>query len=222
MAKRKSKNPVASRVFGSPIEVMMRNTLCLSANAHGYTLFDYSTSTLAVEALVSGGGVLEIQEHSEEEWSIPAGMREYGSGDNICCLYGGVQIESYKADLLLVAGLAHVLIECDGHEWHDRTKQQASYDRARDRWFLARGIPTARFTGSEIHHSAERCAADAFAVLKAHERVQDIPREMWDLGYKRGVSEGTNTLHVVKYGIDGRGANAGRLASDGLLAGLVL
>ena len=80
-------------------------------------------------------------------------------------LYSQVQIGEYRADLVLDAQTGLVLVECDGHDWHERTKQQAAYDRERDRHFLARGTVTARFTGSEIVHYPERCCADLFAIV---------------------------------------------------------
>lgn len=80
---------------------------------------------------------------------------------------------TYRADFVMVPAIArHVIppvlaIECDGHDFHDRTKQQAAYDRARDRELLLRGVTTIRFTGSEIHHSPERCAASVIDVYSA-------------------------------------------------------
>jgi len=81
---------------------------------------------------------------------------------------------TYRVDIILVhRRFDHtqddrpvlLAIECDGHEFHDRTKQQAAYDRARDRELLLLGIATVRFTGSEIHHSAERCAHEALKIF---------------------------------------------------------
>lgn len=79
---------------------------------------------------------------------------------------------TYRVDILLLPlrpatrmfGLA---IECDGHDFHDRTKQQAAYDRSRDRELLLHHVPitTIRFTGSEIFHSKERCAGQAMQVF---------------------------------------------------------
>lgn len=59
-----------------------------------------------------------------------------------------------------------IVIECDGHEWHERTPDQASRDKARDRYFAERGIPVMRFTGREIWKDPVSCAqqvADAVA-----------------------------------------------------------
>lgn len=44
----------------------------------------------------------------------------------------------------------HVGIECDGHAFHEKTKEQAAHDKKRDRELAAEGIQVLRFTGSEI------------------------------------------------------------------------
>lgn len=43
-----------------------------------------------------------------------------------------------------------MVIECDGHDFHERTAEQASLDKNRDRELLNAGYPVMRFTGSEI------------------------------------------------------------------------
>jgi very-short-patch-repair endonuclease len=43
-----------------------------------------------------------------------------------------------------------VLIECDGHDFHDRTVEQASEDRRRDRVLHRLMIPVLRFTGTDV------------------------------------------------------------------------
>jgi very-short-patch-repair endonuclease len=73
----------------------------------------------------------------------------------------------YKLDFLLTAIFrfpdetdVHFLslaVECDGHDFHERTKEQAANDRARDRELLAAGIPVFRFTGSQIFRTPEKC-----------------------------------------------------------------
>jgi len=49
-------------------------------------------------------------------------------------------------------------VECDGHDFHERTKEQAARDRSRDRVLLEAGLPVVRFTGSEIYRNPQRCA----------------------------------------------------------------
>lgn len=43
-----------------------------------------------------------------------------------------------------------LLIELDGHDFHERTKEQAVRDRRRDRWAQENRDPLLRFTGSEV------------------------------------------------------------------------
>lgn len=43
-----------------------------------------------------------------------------------------------------------LFIECDGHDFHERTKEQAARDRKRDRDLQQLGFNVLRFTGSEI------------------------------------------------------------------------
>ena len=51
-----------------------------------------------------------------------------------------------------------LIVECDGHNFHERTKGQAARDRSRDRDAQALGIPVYRFTGSEIWKDPYGCA----------------------------------------------------------------
>lgn len=54
--------------------------------------------------------------------------------------------------------LQWLVVECDGHEFHEKTKAQAARDKSRDRELLLRGIPCMRFTGSEIWKDPFACA----------------------------------------------------------------
>ena len=77
-----------------------------------------------------------------------------------------VPVLEYRADFLLtvrVRGevLGNVVIECDGHQFHERTKEQAARDRARDRAMTLSGFKVMRFTGSELHRDLMTCVHDA-------------------------------------------------------------
>lgn len=56
-------------------------------------------------------------------------------------------------------GWRRLIVECDGHNYHERTKEQAARDRARDREALLAGLEVFRFTGSEIYRDPWGCAA---------------------------------------------------------------
>lgn len=53
-----------------------------------------------------------------------------------------------------------IIVECDGHDFHERTKDQAARDRKRDRYFQRLGVKVLRFTGKELRHHADKCAAE--------------------------------------------------------------
>lgn len=51
-----------------------------------------------------------------------------------------------------------IAVECDGHDYHERTKEQAQRDKARDRELTQLGYRILRFTGSEIYRDNMACA----------------------------------------------------------------
>jgi len=61
--------------------------------------------------------------------------------------------------------IAHLIIECDGHDFHDRSKEQASRDRERDRELKKLGYEVFRYTGSDIWKNPLACATEAVEVL---------------------------------------------------------
>lgn len=79
------------------------------------------------------------------------------------------QIRNYRADFFVQYWQYGVevcaAIECDGHDFHERTKEQAKHDRKRDREFQALGITVLRFTGSEIYNDPLECAVSAIENL---------------------------------------------------------
>ena len=58
------------------------------------------------------------------------------------------------------------VVEADGHDFHERTKEQAQRDRKRDRDLQSAGYLVLRFTGSEIYRDPWRCAEQVFANIR--------------------------------------------------------
>lgn len=112
--------------------------------------------------------------------------------DHLVIISPQCPVGSYRADFVLsyvfwgcppdeVDVRKRFCIECDGHEFHERTKEQARRDRARDRWFQAEGFAVLRFTGSEIFADAQKCAAEIHAQarnwLDQQRRLVGYPEE---------------------------------------------
>lgn len=78
------------------------------------------------------------------------------------------QLEGWRVDFLIhawdfgrVSGRPQwrrLIVECDGHEFHERTKEQAERDRGRDREWQLRGYSVLRFPGSKLHADPLGCA----------------------------------------------------------------
>lgn len=81
------------------------------------------------------------------------------------------RIGAYKADFaILFAGIVasravKLVVECDGHDFHEKTKVQAQHDKSRDRAMQDAGWKVYRFTGSEIYRSPLTCAESVMSSL---------------------------------------------------------
>lgn len=89
-------------------------------------------------------------------------------------------IAGYRVDFLLFGTTTEAnsrgkklryafVVECDGHDHHERTKEQAARDRKRDRAMLMFGLDVMRFTGSELWKDADQCAAEALKNVHQHQ-----------------------------------------------------
>lgn len=78
------------------------------------------------------------------------------------------QIGDYRVDFLALPAVESnkkIVIECDGHNFHERTKEQAQRDKKRDRDLQSSGYSVFRFTGSELWRDPEKCANEISDVL---------------------------------------------------------
>ena len=75
----------------------------------------------------------------------------------------------YHATELFGLTWHNVVIELDGHDYHERTKEQVTYRNRRDRDFLKAGVRVFHFSGSELH-------ANPIATIK---EVTDFAWSQW-------------------------------------------
>jgi very-short-patch-repair endonuclease len=79
-------------------------------------------------------------------------------------------VDGYRVDFAIVGGCLNeweVAVECDGHNFHERTADQAKHDRRRDRYLQAKGWRVMRFTGSEIVRDVRGCVDELVELLNA-------------------------------------------------------
>lgn len=130
----------------SPIEDMMLGALLwVHCDWAGFPHFDYTSGPFSEEA--QGRCLVRWREGSDD-----------GVDFN---LTPQAEVAGCKVDFLLwfqmgrhVGGVA---IECDGHDFHEKTKEQAARDKDRDRRVLLAGFPVMRFTGREIFRDVPAC-----------------------------------------------------------------
>lgn len=134
---------------------------------------------------------------------VDAGQYGYASNAHILRVYRQVSIDRYRGDLFVeftTTGFQErplggedtrrAVIECDGHDFHERTKEQARHDRRRDREVQSFGLPILRFTGSEIYADAVGCGHQVLRFfIDAAER--DLQRELAQFASSSGDAEGT-------------------------------
>ena len=65
-------------------------------------------------------------------------------------------------------------VECDGHNFHEKTKTQVAHDKKRDRVLQSVGLRVFRFSGSEIWADAIGCAKEVYAQM---EKDEDAKRD---------------------------------------------
>jgi len=81
------------------------------------------------------------------------------------------EIDNYRADIFLTytdqqfGGSVTMVVECDGHEFHEKTKEQAAKDKSRDRALQSLGHLVFRFTGSEVWASPGDCATEVTSAM---------------------------------------------------------
>jgi very-short-patch-repair endonuclease len=79
-----------------------------------------------------------------------------------------MQVGQYRVDFLIfdcscpfeIADPTIIVVECDGNDFHEKTKEQAARDKKRDRFFQGLGFKVLRFTGSEIWADAHACVEE--------------------------------------------------------------
>ncbi len=70
------------------------------------------------------------------------------------------------------------VIECDGHDFHEKTKEQVAKEKKRDRDLISMGYDVIHFSGSEIWNDADSCSVYVCDFIeKKHDRLLEQLRK---------------------------------------------
>ena len=83
----------------------------------------------------------------------------------------------YRVDFLIPVLYKHedkkyekyFVVECDGHEFHQKTKEQVERDNIRTRELQKEGYVVIRFSGSEILNKTYKCVEEIISIILSYE-----------------------------------------------------
>jgi very-short-patch-repair endonuclease len=169
-------------------------------------IIDHDALDSPMESLFALAAAIKIRVGFKNlEW-YPEGILDLGDARNFADLDGDsgayelgtypgchgmmftqVNVGKYRVDFLLLHrfGLddaGAIAIEIDGHEFHEKTKEQAARDKKRDRELQKLGIKVFRFTGSEVWKDPYGCAHQVLSVGDEIARKSVDARQLHDIG----------------------------------------
>lgn len=106
------------------------------------------------------------------------------SGDRFK-LFQQYVVGDYRVDFCVPE--LRLAIEVDGHDFHERTKEQAAADKQRDRALAMAGYRVIRFTGSEIYADPNDAVVECMDVAIS---LNSIAEEASYSAFSRGVDQG--------------------------------
>ena len=116
--------------------------------------------TLEIACEYAEGGVASfvsgLPEMTPIEQVVFFDLLDYCHGNNPTWkIFPQYSINKYRVDFLVASkdkdGKSMcVVVECDGHDFHEKTKEQVARDKKRDRYLQKIGYHVLRYSGSEI------------------------------------------------------------------------
>lgn len=149
----------------SPIELMMLMAILRHWNSDFAPHFEVFTTTRSyrIEHDTDFGYRLQVLRGSDDP------NARYQQPQQGCrwLLEPQKQIGRFRVDFLIShvnvkrdfgPAMFQLVVECDGHDFHEKTKEQARKDKSRDRDLKVAGYEVFRFAGSEIFADSDKCA----------------------------------------------------------------
>lgn len=106
-------------------------------------------------------------------WKAVARYTEFiQTPDGICAdfrtfkVFPQLHVDRYRLDFAFITDDGRrVDVELDGHDFHERTKEQAERDKTRDRELQKQGWVVFRYTGSQVYRDPVKVAHEVFRFL---------------------------------------------------------
>jgi len=124
----------------------------------------------------------ELEANGRTAWLVGSLL---GREDEKFALFQQFEIEEFRVDFCLPK--VFLAIEIDGHEFHERTKEQAAADKQRDRVLVRNGYRVLRFTGSEVYSDPAEVLAEVLDIALA---IEALLIEASYRDFSRGVDQG--------------------------------
>ena len=103
---------------------------------------------------------------SFNDWNPFIEVSPISNNQEITCEIG----KKYRLDFYFIVNyknqeVKYFGIECDGYEFHQKTKEQVEYNNQRQRDLQSEGIEIIRFSGSEIWKRPQKCAEEVKKII---------------------------------------------------------
>lgn len=142
--------------------------------AEEFSRMDFSSALDACESPIEAKLLVAMFDHCEfDDMAVRVGdaVRFFGGTTDRLEICPQFVIGPYRCDFAFKqfhpnGTITRIVVECDGHDFHERTKEQAQRDKSRDRYLQANGWRVLRFTGSEIHRNAEKCVDEIASIVQ--------------------------------------------------------
>lgn len=157
-----------NKICESPIESIFLTTLMVAK-----AIWDIPTAPIGRWQIA-----IALDKEGQDPHSL---LNTTSKPETLICVIPQYKWRGYRIDFAVfywhITDRPAVFVECDGHEFHERTKEQAIRDRSRDREMQIAGIPVLRFTGREIYRNPFACVDQVLECLigQAERRPTSIP-----------------------------------------------
>lgn len=124
--------------------------------------------------------VVAIDRHYSDDVALHTQPKVYADGEWFRLDFAIVpaQQDTFAQATELHLPISRIAVELDGHDFHERTKEQVAQRDRRDRLLQAAGWRILHFSGAEFHrdplacvHAAYTAAADSYADLRHRMRA---------------------------------------------------